>query len=817
MENTVAGKRIKTTVLFKTLADWQVWSAPLLAGIAMWYISTINFLLFHTLAEFFAVFVAIILAVVSWHTYSFSKNHFLMYLGCGYAWIGVLDLAHTLTYKGIGVIPGESANTSTQFWIITRYLEALLIVSSPFFLTRKINRVNTILVMGILACLAILLISTEVLPAAYVTGSGLTTFKVVSEYIIIFILLIAIVLLRHYRYMLDPRVALLIVLSVIFTISAELCFTLYISVYGFFNFLGHIFKIFSYWLIFHAVVRTTLTEPYQIMARGSSTYDAIPDPTIVVDKHGIIHQANHAADPIANNPDKSVTNKHCHDFFHPRDTKRSECVICEHIQNGRPLDNFEAYDAYSSEWHEYTLTPVNVAGGFTGMVHVAVDITDRKRTEEALLKQTNYDPLTQLPNRTLAADRLAQAIKLSDHTNKKTGVMFIDLDNFKVINDTLGHTFGDRILIAVAKRLTECIHETDTLAHWSGDEFLVILPELDSVIEAEPIAQKLLQAVATPIRLDNNEFSVSVSIGITCYPDDAVDYDSLLSHADAAMHKAKEIGKNTYKFFTSEINRKASQRLEMEAYLRNAISNNELFVVYQPQININDNTVIGAEALLRWHNSELGYVSPGEFIPLAEETGRIEQIGRWTLESVCKDIINLNEHGYTDLRLSINISSREFQSPDFIDNLTALLAKYDIDARMIVLEVTETMLLSEVDDNIHKLTQLKNIGLSLSLDDFGTGYSSLSYLKKFPFDEIKIDQSFVRDIASDQDDASLCQAIIAMADSLGLSVVGEGVETEQQMQILHKLGASQVQGYYFSKPLTLNDLQRFLKSFPAKS
>lgn len=795
------------------LSGWRAWSIPLVLAAILWIVSELNFLLFHTLAEFFAIFVALILSVVSWHTYRFSRNHFLMYLGCGYFWIAMLDLAHALTFKGVGIFEATSPNTSIQFWIVTRYLEAILILSGTIFLARKINRVVAIILMGMIAVAALMVVVKDVLPVSYIDGKGLTQFKVVSEYIIVFLLTAAIFVIWKRRYLIDSRIMMLIFSSIMFTIAAEMCFTLYISVYGFFIFLGHIFKIVSYWLIYYAVVRTTLTEPYQVMAKGSSTYDAVPDPIILVDKDGVVHKANKAALTIDRNNLSHVIDQHCHDLFHPQSIHKNQCVVCEHIQKNLSLSNYEIYHPQTCQWFEYTLSPVDVSGVRGGMVHVAIDVTDRKNAEESLVQQANYDSLTQLPNRGLATDRLSQAIKQSGRTGNHSAVMFIDLDNFKVINDTLGHAFGDKLLVSMANILLECVRDSDTVARWSGDEFLIIIPELGSLIEVEQIAEKLLNAISDPIYLDNKEFIVSVSIGITGYPDDGSSSEVLLSNADAAMYKAKDAGKNTYRFFTSDMNVQAAKRLEMEAHLRNAISRQELYLVYQPQIDIVNKRIAGVEALLRWESPVMGNIEPAEFIPLAEEMGQIEQIGRWVLESVCKDIPKIKDHFSDCIRVSLNISSREFQNNSFVDNFLNTIKSQDVDCKCITFEVTESILLSDAKETVSKLEKLKNNGVNLSLDDFGTGYSSLSYLKKFPFDEIKIDRSFIKDLANDDDDVSLCRAIIAMAKSLGLTVIAEGVSSSEQFSIIKNLGVDQVQGYYFNKPVVLDELTQYISDF----
>ncbi|MDH5572120.1 MAG: EAL domain-containing protein [Gammaproteobacteria bacterium] len=793
--------------------SWRVWVAPVFLALFLIFISQQNFLLFHTLAELFAIAVAIILSVVAWHTYSFSRNHFLMYIGAGYFWIGILDLVHALAFKGMEVIPIASANVSTQFWIISRFCEATLLLSSAWFFFRKINRVAVFVFFGLGTVISYIGVIEGYFPVTYIDGVGLTPFKVYSEYIIIALLLLAVIVISKNKNMLDRHIYTLMIWSILFTASAELIFTLYIDVYSFKMIAGHLLKFFSYWFIFIAVVRTTLTEPYQIMARGSSTYDAIPTPTIVVDQNGIIYQVNKAACKSVGMLQHQIIGKHCHDYFHPLKTKIEDCPVCRNIYASQPLDSIEVNFPESERWREFTLEPFEIMGNVKGMVHVSSDITVRKASQEALIYQASYDQLTQLPSRTLALDRIEVSIRRATRKKTHAAVIFADLDNFKNINDTLGHIFGDELLVKVARRLGNNVRDSDTLSRWGGDEFIIILPDLDDVQNAEHIAEKIIEDMSRPFVINEREFIVSISLGIAGFPDDANDVTGLLSHADAAMYHAKNAGKNTYRFFTPEMNDKAEHDMKLESNLRNAIRNNELSLHYQPQIDLSSNKITGCEALLRWNNKALGQVAPDIFIPVAEDTGLIISIGDWVLQQACNDMTEWQAQGYDDFQVSVNVSSRQLRSECFIDDIKNIINNAKFKSGSLKLELTESILLNGEMDNIELLQQINQLGISLSLDDFGTGYSSLSYLKKFPFDEIKIDRSFVSDIPDNTDDAILCEAIIAMAKSLKLTIVGEGVETEEQLEFLKKHGADAVQGFYFSKAIPADEFIAFVKNF----
>jgi len=443
---------------------------------------------------------------------------------------------------------------------------------------------------------------------------------------------------------------------------------------------------------------------------------------------------------------------------------------------------------------------------------LARDITERKKAQQKLERQANYDAVTGLPNRILAQDRLVQAIKSAQRKEVSVGVMFIDIDRFKNVNDTMGHAVGDLLLIEIAQRLRKVVRDVDTVARLGGDEFLIVLKEISTADDAERVAKKVLAVMSEAFVLEGKEVYLGASIGITLFPQDSDDHHELLRNSDAAMYKAKNEGRNTYRFFTSEIGNQASYYMEMETHLRRVIAKGELSVHYQPQIDMVTKRMVGAEALLRWHSPVLGEVDVERFIPVAEDTGLIVEIGAWVLEKVCNDIVQWQAQGLAPVRIAVNISTRQLKEPNFIEQVQAIVEKKQVSPDSLELEITESLLLENAAMSAHILEQLKRLGFRLSLDDFGVGYSSLSYLRRYPFDALKIDRSFIRDINHDSDAAALSSAIVAIGESLGMDVVGEGVEEQAHFDVLSQQGATIAQGFLISRPLDKRAFELYLRS-----
>ncbi len=428
-------------------------------------------------------------------------------------------------------------------------------------------------------------------------------------------------------------------------------------------------------------------------------------------------------------------------------------------------------------------------------------ITERKLHEAEIQFQATHDALTGLPNRTLLYDRMQQAVLHSERYSNLTAIAFLDLDQFKFINDSLGHQVGDELLKITAQRLTSCLRESDTVARQGGDEFVLLLtsqPDEESITQT---MQRVLQEVAQPWMANDLEFRITCSIGVTLCPDDGRDVETLLKNADSAMYKAKELGRNNFQYFAAEMNDTVTDRLALLNRLRQAIPNNEFVLHYQPKINLQTGKVIGSEALIRWNSTE-GLISPASFIPLAEETGLIIQIGEWVLHTACTQNRAWQLAGHMPIPVSVNLSPRQLARGDIVELVERVLAQTGLEAKYLELEITESVMATDVEKSFALLTRLRALGVKISLDDFGTGYSSLSYLKRFPVDTLKIDQSFVRDIATNQDSAAIIKAIISLGHNLNLTVLAEGIETDEHFQFLLQNGCNQGQGYLMSKPIS---------------
>jgi diguanylate cyclase (GGDEF)-like protein len=441
-----------------------------------------------------------------------------------------------------------------------------------------------------------------------------------------------------------------------------------------------------------------------------------------------------------------------------------------------------------------------------------LDITARIRAESEIQQLINYDTLTGLPNRSLLHDRIKLAIAQASRDHHLVGVLFLDLDRFKGINDTLGHRVGDRLLKTVAKRLAACVRESDTLARLGGDEFVAILVGVNTAEGITTVAKKILMLISEPIYIDDQEIYTSASIGIAVYPMDGDDSHTLLKHADLAMYQAKELDRNNFQFFSRDMNIKVLERMMLENSMRKALEREEFFLVYQPQVDARTGRITGMEALLRWQHPDLGLLAPDKFIYLAEETGFIVPIGEWVLRTACRQNKVWQQQGLPRVRVAVNLSAKQFGQYHLDEMIAATLMETGLEAEWLELEITESAIMKNADQNAVILQKLKEMGVSLAIDDFGTGYSSLAYLKHFPISRLKIDRSFVRDITTNPDDAAIAEIIIAMAQTLKLSVIAEGVETRAQMELLSFNNCVEMQGYLFSRPVPSAQFAKLLQN-----
>ncbi|NTV11966.1 MAG: EAL domain-containing protein, partial [Zoogloea sp.] len=524
--------------------------------------------------------------------------------------------------------------------------------------------------------------------------------------------------------------------------------------------------------------------------------------------------------------------KHFSTLIHEEDLERVRHAFCERRTGLRAACNIEmrllhreaeAADEEDCDgrWITVALNAMGIyarADGpmeerYLGTYGVCRDITERKRAEELIAFQAYHDQLTRLPNRTLFKDRLDLALAQAERRQGMLAVMFLDLDSFKLINDTYGHSVGDALLRMVAQRLKQCLRRGDTLARQGGDEFIILLPDLQRAEDAETIAHKIVEALRRPLPLTCGEFRTSVSLGISLYPRDGDSAEVLTKHADIAMYRAKQGGKNAYRLFSPDMNHVYEERMALENDLRAALERKQFELHYQPQVSLSRQAIVGMEALVRWRHPQHGLISPLRFIDVAEEVGLIHEISNWVLETGCRQLAHWHRNGFPGLRLSMNLSGRDFDHPDLVDKVATSLARHALPAASLDLEITESVLLPDTEGTVGQIRRLRDLGVGVAVDDFGTGYSSLAYLQNFPISRLKIDRSFVRDLKADGHHP-IINAITGIARGFDIEVLAEGVEALEQADVLASLGCDEMQGFYFAKPLPPDQATQVLGSFP---
>ncbi len=466
----------------------------------------------------------------------------------------------------------------------------------------------------------------------------------------------------------------------------------------------------------------------------------------------------------------------------------------------------------SSFWCELTGSAVDPRFPRESSIWIFTDVTERKLAEERARFLSYHDALTGLPNQLLLQDRLQQAIAFSNRVGTKVALMVLDIDRFKAVNDFLGHDAGNRMLVAVAERLKGQLRATDTVSRQGGDEYLLLLTNLAEPDAVVTFLGELLQSFREPFRIDETEMAISVSVGVTMYPEDGADFGTLMRKADMAMYRAKDAGRNSYRFFNEEMNDAVIEQVTLHSGLRRGLEAGQFALHYQPQIELSSGRLVGAEALIRWNHPDLGLVSPARFIPVAEESGLIVEIGDWVLREACREAARWIGLGLSEPLVAVNLSALQFRRGDIEKSVTKALEESGLEPHMLELELTESILISDTENVLSTVKRLKIMGVRLSIDDFGTGYSSLSYLKRFEVDKLKIDQSFIRDLATDPEDAAIVRAIIQMAHSLGLKTIAEGVETQDVLDHLRLFHCDETQGYFHARPLPADDFVAFFQA-----
>ena len=561
--------------------------------------------------------------------------------------------------------------------------------------------------------------------------------------------------------------------------------------------------------------RRRSSDTQLIQQIGETVFRASRDAICITDSQGNIELVNDAFSELAGYPPREVIG------LNPRILKSGvqdeafykamwETLLAHGHWHGEIINRRKDGSIYSEWLRIFAIR--NDQGEVTHYFSIAYDLTEKKLVAERINYLSQFDPLTRLPNRALLNDRLEHALLTAQRNGESVAVMLLDIDRFRQLNDTLGQRVGDQILTETARRMESCIRGADTVARISGNEFCFVLPQMHEEGDIVILAQRVLHAIAKTFELHCQQVNSTASIGISVFPKDQNSADELLHAANSALSRAKQAGGNTMRFYSPDMESQANRRLLLEGLLRRALNNNEFEMHYQPQISLESGTINGAEALIRWTTPDLGRVSPAEFIPIAEECGLIESIGAWALSSVCAQVREWQQQGYPQIRVAVNLSTRQFRDANLVRMVEDAIRQNDIPASLIELEITESSLIHDLESAVETCRALKRIGVRLSLDDFGTGYSSLSYVSRLPFDKLKVDQAFVSDITQNPANAAIATAAIAMARGLNLSVLAEGVETEAQAIFLRGRHCDAIQGYLFSPPLPADEFAHLIMS-----
>ncbi|MFC6672459.1 EAL domain-containing protein [Marinobacterium aestuariivivens] len=782
-----------------------------------------NYLPVHTVLELLAIGIALLVFAVGFNTFRRGLPANILLMSCGFLGVGILDTSHMLSYHGMpDFVTPNGVEKAINFWLAARTLAALVlfVVASTAWRPATAHAYRYVALVPVLLLMAglhwLLLFHDQWLPRTFIDGHGLTPFKVYYEYGLVALnLATALVLLARMRGVLNFNAPMLFGAVCSMALS-EFLFTLYSDVGDIYNFLGHIYKSISYLFLYRAIFVETIEYPFSLLQGAERQLQFITD-----------HAPVHIAQCDKEYRYRFVNQSYAGLFgLQPEDLvgkTAAQIMDRDSCAQARPdMAAALAGSAVSSDMILRSKTGPRVylahyvpersaTGEVVGFISAISDITARKEAEARIESLAHFDQLTGLPNRSLLKDRFDYVLGMAHRNGEPLAVMFLDLDHFKKINDTLGHGAGDEVLIEVARRLKARLREADIVSRLGGDEFIVVLPDTDEE-GAIHVALSLIEAFSPSCNIDDQELLVTPSIGIALYPHDGEDFDTLSRNADAAMYRVKQSGRNGYSFYAPEMQAQSVRYLQLAGALRQALQRDELQLHYQPQLSIRDGRVVGAEALLRWRHPEWGMVSPAEFIPIAEESGLITPIGEWVIRTAVRQMKAWRARGLPEMPVAVNLSAVQFRQENITELITRILDEEGLPYHLLELELTEAVAMDDAQRAVRIMDSLHEQGIRMSIDDFGTGYSSLSYLKKFKVSKLKIDQSFVRDLDEDPEDKTIVGTIIHMAASLGMKTIAEGVETASQLAFLRLHGCDEVQGFYFSKPLPAGQFEAFARS-----
>lgn len=796
------------------------------------FFSAPTFLVLHNVMETAAISISLMIFALGWNAHAEKISGNLVWLGCAFFMIGWLDFSHAESYPGMpDFLSPNDAEKHLYFWLTARLFGSLALLGLalvPWSL-RMSQTTKRALFMSLLVLVAlvhwVVIGHQDALPHLFSEHAGLSSLKRDAEFIFMAINVATLLVLmtpsaraakfnRHY----------MMAAAAIMTMSGVF-FTLYSSMTSFLAFAGHVYKVIAYFLIYRAVVVDSIEFPFRELedSRGNLelAFEASAAGMLVVDSRGHIVLTNKRAQAMFGYdqeelngqsiailipaPLKSRHEDHVKNFF--------SNPVERQIRSGREL-LARRRDGQSFRV-EVGLTPMS-RDQKPFVIASVVDISAQVESSRRIDELVNFDPLTGLPNRNLLKLSVESAIGRAGGQDVQFCVLFMDVDHFKNINDSLGHRTGDDLLIEVGKRLRAAVRAVDTVSRMGGDEFLVVLPSCRPA-EAAQVAEKLIAVSSQPYRIGSHTLSATLSIGIATFPGDGDSFDALYQHADAAMYRVKRDGRNGYSFYTEELQAKNARILDLDSAMHVALQEGQFYLEYQPQLTLDGAKVIGLEALLRWKHPTLGPVSPVEFIPIAEASGLIIPLGAWVIQSAIRQMREWIDQGMTPRIVAVNLSAVQFKDPALLDVISEALKASKLPPGYLELELTESVTMGDPEGALAIMDAINSRGIRMSIDDFGTGYSSLSYLKKFKIYKLKIDKSFVQDIADDADDRAIVSAIIQMAHGVGFVTIAEGVETRSQLEFLRSNGCDEIQGYLFSKPVGAGEVPAALRRLESQA
>jgi diguanylate cyclase (GGDEF)-like protein/PAS domain S-box-containing protein len=808
------------------------WSLLAMAPLLLWWVRTAPrgpaidpalFLFGHTALELAAVGVASLVFVTGYRAILSARKAAVVLLGIAFAGVALLDFLHVLSDPDMpAAVTPNTEQKSTFFWLAARMLSALALLAYAALPDLRRGRAGTrrALLLALLAATAALaalgLYAPHLQPLQAVTARGPGPLDLTLEACVVLLNAATLVVLWVRREALANEC----LMALGFAVAMSAVAGLFIGLAGVLRqdaaeAIAHFYKLGAYLFLLHATFNEALRRPLERMAmqhqREKLVLSAAPDGVLWIAESGRILMANPAMEALSGYPAEDLVGRNV-DIFLP------EPLRAKHAQSMRGFFRTRSARAMGAVElklcrRDGSLLPVDISLGYwedeneRHAIAYIRDLTERKEFEDTLHHRAMHDQLTGLPNRWLFNLQLKQALAHGKRNGRRVAALFLDLDDFKTVNDSFGHAAGDELLVQVSERLRGALRENDTLARLGGDEFAILLSDMSGAEEAMAVAEKLLLALDAPYRLQNQDVRSCGSIGLAIYPDDAQDSDSLLRFADLAMYQAKRAGRGTFACYCGQLDQHAHENMALQARMKHAIAHGGFRLLYQPQVDVQTGAIVGAEALLRWHDAELGEIPPRRFIPVAEMTGLILPLSDWVLETACRQIAQWEREG-VPMRVAVNFSAQQFRQRDLSAKVQALLARTGASARWLDIEITESLAMEQPVQAREQLAALVALGCSVSLDDFGTGYSSLAYLKALPVSKLKIDRGFVKDIPHDTNDMKISKSIIALAHSLDLTLVAEGVESQEQLAFLRDHGCEAYQGWLFAKALEAQELTR---------